>query len=167
MSTRAKPRSWSRREPFRADAQREAAAQTARVALTPRKRVAAKLGRSQDAVDIECSGHPSSRIYRHDELILAAGDPYRLAAHAHATAQQAMLHGKSTDELVARFWELMAVEAQREGAENVESQGFAHGGDLLALAFAHEAEASVSLELAAIARELDLRGVDPRQWKQS
>lgn len=100
-----------------------------------------------------------------DVYNLAANEktnPWALLAEAHAAAESGMM-ALSDEALVRRFAELMRHEAEREGTENGLSQTFALTGDLASLADALIAEAGVEMELAAVCRELDRRGLDPRR----
>jgi hypothetical protein len=85
-----------------------------------------------------------------------------------ASVYQTLHHGMmslSDAALVERFWKLMRLEAEAQGREDAASQTFAQTGDLGTLRRALLDEAGREQELAAVALELDQRGIDPRTWQ--
>jgi hypothetical protein len=96
-----------------------------------------------------------------ESLIEAGLSVFPILAKVQTVALRALL--KMDDaQLVKRFFDLLDKEAELEGNENRITATFARSGDLAGLADAAERESAVSQELAAVARELAKRGIDPR-----
>jgi hypothetical protein len=118
-------------------------------------------GKRASAWRKEGRGNP---LFEVTELVgkLAALNEHPGAIVAHVSA--ALHHGflsMTKAQLVDRFWELMAREAEKEGRENGASQTFARTGDLSTLRRTMLEEAGVQQEIAAVALELERLGVDP------
>lgn len=86
--------------------------------------------------------------------------PGALLAQFHTAMYQAHL-GISDAALVHRFWKLMELECVKEGRENAASVTFGKTGDLERLERTKMDEAATEFEIAALARELRRRGIDP------
>ena len=114
---------------------------------------------------IEGKGNPlfdlTRIVYRLMQMGQHAG---ALVAHTMSALSHALMPISDAD-LVARFWSLMDDEAVKEGRENQAQNGFARSGDLKALERATMDEAGTQVELAACARELRRRRIDPREWR--
>lgn len=114
---------------------------------------------------IEGKGNPlfdlTKLIYRLMQMGQHAGV---IVAHAMTTLAHSLMPVSDAD-LVARFWRLMEEEAAKEGRENSAQNTLARTGDLEELERATLDEAGTQVELAATARELRRRRIDPRTWK--
>lgn len=140
---------------------------TRRAAPGPQKRYAGTLGISRTRACRHMQGDPHSPATRGLAYIytLAKGrgtSPWPQIAEEIAVAKQAQIERSSTEALVIRWWQLTHREHRLEAAENEATIS----APLLELADADVHEAEVSLERAAISRELAARGVDPRdaEW---
>lgn len=90
--------------------------------------------------------------------------PYPLLAEADAVAKQGMIRGRSDADLITAFWKLYREENAKQGAEDTATGDYVSGetDDLSVVAEAHLAEAAHQAEFAAVCRELEARGIDPR-----
>jgi hypothetical protein len=150
-------------DPKRADEIRAYAGE----ALEETKKIASAWGVSTRRVRQMRGGERTAAVSRFfiylASLPLQGLSPYPLATKVQGVAYQSMILSMDDNALVKRFWELMAREAEREGIENQCSAMFARNGDVAELADCTEREAAISIELAAVARELSKRGIDPRK----
>ena len=102
----------------------------------------------------EAQGSPQE-IY--DRYLATAQDPWRLEAHNRATILQANLGSLTDRAIVARIHELNVDNAIVEGADN--ANRVRRGVSPADRATAHERDAAVEIELAALWRECAARGI--------
>lgn len=85
---------------------------------------------------------------------------WSLVAHLKTTAKQALMPTTDAD-LIERFWDLMDLESEAEGRENLATARLAKTRDLEELKRTTLAEAAVAEELAAVIQEMQRRRIDP------
>lgn len=107
MATRTRKR-WGGREPLRADYLAREAGEATRAALGCPKRVAQRLGRSQDSVYLYASGHTSSPAYRFGELLRAVEHPEHLVTWAKIEGLKMRMQDMTPEQLRADLEEIVA-----------------------------------------------------------
>ena len=145
--------------PMRADVRTMASGLAHRDAHPRKKRAASDNGvtvrtERRWGTPADAKGSP---LERHNHYLEHAQDPWRILAHQQATVKQRQIRSLTRQQIIGRIRELNVENAIREGVDNANRSK--RGVSPLQRAADHERDGASEIELAALWREVSVRGI--------
>ena len=149
----------------REDVTRKASGLAHRAAYPSDRECAERLGVHRTTPHRWAGGNTANPMFVQTQYLLNAEHPWESLAHFQSIAKWKVIVKLSDDELIERYWELVALEKDIEGADN--AMGHQPGHAWLDRAQSKKSDGAIELELAAVMTEFAARGMteqEVREW---